>query len=207
MNEFHPRTADLPYNKIMKTNNIKSCEPELADTNTAPPPTKLWRTKGFRWSFIIFSLITGILLLINHSGRMIDVNREILSLAKENWEVAQIEDYLVEISVNASGKDVYEVTVVDNKPVLVKLNGKDLHRRHAFDTWTITGMLDTIAIDIEHCERWEAGRAAPGTCDLIIKATFDQEKGIPLKYIRMELGRPSNVGVMDWEITRFEPTR
>ena len=78
---------------------------------------------------------------------------------------------------------------------------------HAFDTWTITGMLDTIAIDIEHCERWEAGRAAPGTCDLIIKATFDQEKGIPLKYIRMELGRPSNVGVMDWEITRFEPTR
>ena len=126
MNEFHPRTADLPYNKIMKTNNFESCEPELAATNTAPPPTKLWRTKGFRWSFIAFSLITGIVLLINHSGRMIDVNREILSLAKENWAAAQIEDYLVEISVNASGKDVYEVTVVDNKPVLVKLNGKDL---------------------------------------------------------------------------------
>ena len=191
----------------MNANNVDGRESESTDTRNVYSTTRFWRSKGFRWSFIIFSLVTGVLMLLNRSGRMIDVNREILSEARQNWEVAQFEDYLVEISVRTSGTDRYEVTVTDNEPVQVKLNGKALNRRHAFDTWTIAGMLDTIAIDIEHCERWDEGRAAPDTCDLIIKATFDPDKGIPVKYIRMELGRPSNVGVMDWEITRFEPTR
>ena len=93
-----------------------------------------------------------------------------------------------------------------NMAVQVLLNGNALHRRHAFDTWTVAGMLDTIALDIEHCERWEQGRAAPGTCDLMINGTFDETTGIPRKYIRMELGRPNSIGVMDWKITRFTPT-
>ena len=138
---------------------------------------------------------------------MIDVDRQILSDARTAWNNRNPVSYVVEVSVTTSGEDVYEVTVINNQAVQVKLNGKSLKRRHAFDTWTVEGMLDTIAIDIEHCERWDEGRAMPGTCDLIIKATFDPDTGIPLKYIRMELGRPSNVGVMDWETTRFEPSR
>ena len=168
---------------------------------------RLRRSKAFRWTFVLCSLLTAAYLLTNRSGRMIDVNRLILSEARTAWNIANPVNYLVEVSVTASGKDIYEVTVLNNEPVQVILNGKSLNRRHAFDTWTVEGMLDTIAIDIEHCERWDEGRAAPGTCDLIIKATFDPETGIPLKYIRMELGRPSNVGVMDWEITRFELTK
>lgn len=168
---------------------------------------RLRRSKAFRWTFVLCSLLTAAYLLTNRSGRMIDVDRLILSEARTAWNIANPVNYLVEVSVTTSGKDVYEVTVLNNEPVQVRLNGKSLNRRHAFDTWTVEGMLDTIAIDIEHCERWDEGRATPGTCDLIIKATFDPETGIPLKYIRMELGRPSNVGVMDWEITRFEPTK
>ena len=168
---------------------------------------RLRRSKAFRWTFVLCSLLTAAYLLTNRSGRMIDVDRLILSEARTAWNIANPVNYLVEVSVTTSGIDVYEVTVLNNEPVQVRLNGKSLNRRHAFDTWTVEGMLDTIAIDIEHCERWDEGRATPGTCDLIIKATFDPETGIPLKYIRMELGRPSNVGVMDWEITRFEPTK
>jgi len=168
---------------------------------------RILRSKGFRWTFVLCSLLTTAYLLANRNGRMIDVNRQILSDARMTWNSVNPGNYLVEVSVTTSGKDVYEVTVLNHEPVTVKLNGKALNRRHAFDTWTVPGMLDTIAMDIEHCERWEEGRATPGTCDLIIKATFDPATGIPLKYIRMELGRPSNVGVMDWEITRFEPSR
>ena len=106
---------------------------------------------------------------------MIDVNREILSVARQNWEVAQFEDYLVEISVRTSGTDRYEVTVTDNEPVQVKLNGKALNRRHAFDTWTIAGMLDTIAIDIEHCERWDEGRASDNKTVTISRRVGDDK--------------------------------
>ena len=173
----------------------------------ASAAVRIRRSKSFRWTFVLCSLLTVAYLLANRNGRMIDVDRQILSDARMTWNRVNSGHYLVEVSVTTSGKDVYEVTVLKHEPVQVKLNGKPLNRRHAFDTWTVQGMLDTIAIDIEHCERWDEGRAMPGTCDLIIKATFDPDTGIPLKYIRMELGRPSNVGVMDWEITRFEPSR
>lgn len=173
----------------------------------ASAAVRIRRSKAFRWTFILCSLLTAAYLLTNQSGRMIDVDRQILSDARTAWNNRNPVSYVVEVSVTTSGEDVYEVTVINNQAVQVKLNGKSLKRRHAFDTWTVEGMLDTIAIDIEHCERWDEGRAMPGTCDLIIKATFDPDTGIPLKYIRMELGRPSNVGVMDWEITRFEPSR
>ena len=162
--------------------------------------------RAFWWSFAICSLLTAILILANRNSRMINVDREKLTEAKASWKAAQIDNYQLEVSVTTSHTDTYQVTVADGKAVQVLLNGNSLHRRHAFDTWTITGMLETIAIDIEHCERWDAGRAMPGTCDLMIKANLDSELGIPVKYIRMELGRPSNVGVMDWEITRFEPS-
>ncbi len=162
--------------------------------------------RSFWWSFAVCSLLTAILILANRNSRMINVDREKLTEAQASWKAAQIDNYQLEVSVTTSHTDNYQVTVVDGKAVQVLLNGNSLNRRHAFDTWTIAGMLDTIAIDIEHCERWDAGRATPGTCDLMIKANLDPKLGIPQKYIRMELGRPSNVGVMDWEITRFEPS-
>ena len=202
----------LNYNEVMETDSPASTNAD-SDSNATPVlasdtsvAIRIWRSKAFRWTFVLCSLLAATYLLANRNGRMIDVDRQILSDARMTWNSVNPGNYLVEVSVTTSGKDVYEVTVLNHEPVQVKLNGKSLNRRHAFDTWTVQGMLDTIAIDIEHCERWDEGRAMPGTCDLIIKATFDPESGIPLKYIRMELGRPSNVGVMDWEITRFEPS-
>ena len=184
------------------TDTVMTEPTDRISESESTPTMKIKR--AFCWSFGIAGLLTAILMLANSSGRMIDVDRKILSQARATWNTAELQNYLVEVSVTTTGTDVYEVTVVNNEPVQVKLNGKTLHRRHAFDTWTVNGMLNVIAIDIEHCERWDEGRAMPGTCDLIIKAKFDSLKGIPVKYIRMELGRPSNVGVMDWEITRFE---
>ncbi|MEC9096844.1 MAG: hypothetical protein VX776_09440 [Planctomycetota bacterium] len=203
-----PSITLLNYNESMNRSQLDTALSESKEripTSSYEPTSKIKR--AFCWSFVVVGLITAIFILTNRSRRMIDVDRNILSQARDAWNTAALENYLVEVAVTTTGTDIYEVTVVDNEPVQVKLNGRSLHRRHAFDTWTIAGMLDVIAIDIEHCERWDEGRAAPGTCDLIIKATFDPQQGIPVKYIRMELGRPSNVGVMDWEITRFERKR
>ena len=170
------------------------------------PRTRTRMKRAFWWSFLLGSMSTAIYLIATNSNRMIDVNQEVLQAARARWEAGQYANYLVEIEVTTSGTDTYQVTVKNNQAVQVLLNGNALHRRHAFDTWTVAGMLDTIALDIEHCERWEQGRAAPGTCDLMINGTFDETTGIPRKYIRMELGRPNSIGVMDWKITRFTPT-
>ena len=173
-----------------------------ATTETGKPSTI---RRAFWISFVVCSIATAIFLLVTKSNRMLDVDRSVLEQSRGLWDQATISDYEVRIAVTTSGTDIYEVTVRENEAQQVLLNGVPLHRRHAFDTWTVVGMLDTIAIDIEHCERWDEGRATPGTCDLMIKATFDPSTGLPRKYIRMELGRPSSVGVMDWKITRFTP--
>ena len=79
------------------------------------------------------------------------------------------------------------------------LDGHELTNRRTLGTWAVPGMFNTIQIDVENQARKDRG-------ELLLRAEFDPQLGIPRRYERVEMRqlRPRRA---DLGSTRFSGVR
>ena len=134
-----------------------------------------------------------------------DVDLTLLNDARTEWMKCGIDSYEIEVLVTTFQKDRYVVSVQNSAVVAVELNGTSLKRLHAFETWSVNGMFEANARDLEHIENLKAGTTSPETCEILIKGAFDPRYHFPQKYLRFEIGGMNQTPDVSWEVSRFEP--
>ena len=125
---------------------------------------------------------------------------EALREARERWRQAGPADYDVEIRVQGPQPGTYRVQVRGGQATSAFRNDRPLAQQRTFGTWSVPGMFNTIARDVEQVERRASGNADRFTPDLTLRASFDPKYGYPRRYVRMEAGSTLDVS---WEVTSF----
>lgn len=120
----------------------------------------------------------------------------VLQQAEQTWRAAGIRDYDVEIEVKSRQHETYAVRVRDGVPEQAWRNGQPLKQLRTFDTWSVPGMFDTIHSDFDRTDRQQ--HPAP---ELVLRANFDQQTGVPMTYKRMQWGEDIEIS---WKVTKFE---
>ena len=158
-----------------------------------------------RWPYIFgITLILASWAVYYIRDGVADISVDRLDVAKTNWSETGIKDYEIEVLVTTFQKDRYQVTVRNGDVVAVDLNGNSLKRLHAFKTWSVDGMFETIARDLEHIDNRTAGNSGPETCEILIKGAFDPNYHFPRKYLRFEIGGQNQTPDVSWEVIRFD---
>jgi hypothetical protein len=122
---------------------------------------------------------------------------EAFDAARRRWNRNRVTDYEIEITVTGRQPSIYSVRVRDGVPVSAERNGALLPQRRVWTTWTVDGMFQTIQSDIRSRRRRSSGDTkAP---ELLLRAQFDETLGIPLRYVRVQLGQSMDVS---WKVTR-----
>ena len=170
-----------------------------------PQSTVNRTTSPRRWLYIlgIVTILASWAIYFIRDG-VSDVDQLLLNDAKSAWNNSGIHSYEIEVLVTTFQKDRYVVSVRDSEVFAVELNGTPLKRLHAFETWSVDGMFETIARDLEHVENLNSGNAGPETCEILIKGAFDTRFHCPRKYLRFEIGGQNQTPDVSWEVTRFD---
>ncbi len=124
------------------------------------------------------------------------LTREALDEAIERWRRSGPSDYRVVIQVSGRQPGRYEVQVEDSVAKTATLDGHELTNRRTFGTWAVPGMFNTIQIDVENQARKDRG-------ELLLRAEFDPQLGIPRRYERVEMRSYAHDALI-WEVLDFQ---
>jgi hypothetical protein len=140
-------------------------------------------------------------LRLYQSGKSLpELTPETLAAAQSRWDATGLQDYRVEVRVQARETERYAVEVRDGDALQAWRNERPLTQRRVFDTWSIPGMFSTMADDLDRAARAKAGTAPPGSGQLMLRCEFDETTGAPLEYHRIEWGSHLEVR---WQIVRL----
>ncbi len=123
--------------------------------------------------------------------------------AFRQWDSAGVRDYDVEVAVTGRQAATYSVQVRDGQVSSATRNGEPLPQRRTWTTWTVEGMFETIARDLESVERHATGRAESNTPQLQLRAAFHPELGFPQHYLRTEMVRFGSNPEVSWRVVKF----
>jgi hypothetical protein len=153
----------------------------------------------------IFGLAATILLWRGVFGKSAgpELTRAEWERSLERWEAAAVRDYELEVSVTGRQAATYAVFVRDGEVSQATRNGQPLPQRRTWTTWTVHGMFETIARDLESVERHATGRADSSTPQLQLRAAFHPELGFPQQYLRTEMVRFGANPEVSWEVVKF----
>ena len=128
--------------------------------------------------------------------------------AFRRWKKADVRDYDVEVVVTGLQAATYSVQVRDGQAVMAARNGHGLPQRRTWTTWTVEGMFETIARDLDSVERHAAGRADSTAPQLQLHGSFHTELGYPQQYLRTEMVRFGANREVTWRVTKMnlQPT-
>ena len=129
------------------------------------------------------------------AGSLPTISRKEFEAAKTLWSETKPPSYDVVVELKGMQPGVYAVRVENGVAISASFDGRDLKRRRTFGTWSVTGMFDTLAKDLEVDDQHGY---------LLLKAEFDPMYGFPVKYERMEM-RTGVHDTLQWEVTKFEP--
>ncbi len=119
--------------------------------------------------------------------------------AWQKWQAAGPSNYRISIKVEGRQPATYQVTVRDGRVEAATRNGNPLTQRRTIGTWSVPGMFDTIEYDVRAISRdGDTSRAA--NQQLVVRAEFDSQLGIPLKYFRSDYETKTTT---TWEVIEF----
>lgn len=136
------------------------------------------------------------------------VTRTELEQASRLWSESGPASYHVQVRVTGRQGARYDVRVRDGVVVEALRNGESLSPGPTLETWSVPGMFRTILLDVEGLERRSRGssdEAAPST-SLLLRCEFEPERGIPLRYQRIEWGNGTTNPDASWTVDKFEIT-
>jgi hypothetical protein len=153
-----------------------------------------------KWAFaagllLVVLAVIALLALRGGGAGLPPLSRESLQTAEQRWRESNVRNYAIEIEVTGAQPATYRVEVRDGEAISAQRNGRPLTQSRVFETWSVTGMFDTLASDVARLED-------PATNGRIVaRCLFDETYGYPARYDRMELESGVHVA---WEVTKFE---
>lgn len=130
---------------------------------------------------------------------------ESFTAARSAWESHGPASYRIEVTVAGRQAAHYRVDVVQGEVTQALRNGQPLAQHRTLGTWSVPGMFDTIALDLESRQQHAAGTATPGVPNVVLRCHFDPQFGYPAHYHRLELLGAGGNSEASWIVTRFEP--
>lgn len=123
--------------------------------------------------------------------------------ARQRWRAAGITDYRITVRVTGRQPAEYSVTVQGGRAIAATRDHSPLPQQRTWSTWTVEGMFETIARDLESVERHRTGRADSATPQLDLRGEFSPESGIPLRYHRTERVQQGSNPEVSWEVVEL----
>lgn len=122
--------------------------------------------------------------------------------AAERWNDAGPANYNLDLVLTGNRPGRIHVEVRDGQATTMERDGVVPSQERTWYYWTVPGMMDTIAEELEMAEDPAGSFNVPGASEVIQRAVFDPEFGYPRKYDRVVLGADFEI---HWEVTKFEP--
>ncbi|MBL8827030.1 MAG: hypothetical protein JNM18_08585, partial [Planctomycetaceae bacterium] len=105
-----------------------------------------------------------------------------------------------EITGRRAGMVVVEVR--GGQPVALTRDGVTPKRVETWQAWTVTGMLETLRLELELAETPQKAFGVAQRSQVILRAEFDPSNGLPRRYQRIIAGADNE---LSWSITKFAP--
>jgi hypothetical protein len=137
-------------------------------------------------------------------GALPPVTEERFLAAQELWRHAGPSSYDLEVVVAGRERATFSVEVRGGNVEAARRNGQPLKQQRTWTTWTVPGMYETIARDLETVARGREERATAAASQLILRGTFDAERGFPVRYQRTEIHKFAPNQEVIWEVTQFQ---
>lgn len=155
---------------------------------------------GLSLGFFFFSRLAD-------RGPIEALNRDIWSQAFDRWKQVDVRDYNLRVTVTGRQAATYAVEVRGGTVLNAMRDGVPLPQQRTWSTWTVEGMFETIARDLDSVEKHATGRADAGTPQLQLHATFHPQLGYPQRYLRTEFVRFAPNREVSWNVVEFtQPT-
>ena len=119
-------------------------------------------------------------------GGLPPVDASALAQAQTRWEANAPSDYSIEVQVTGRQGATYFVEVRDGDVIRATRNGQPLTQQRTLGTWSVPGMFETIAADVDHLEKIRRGVTNGPASWLTLRARFHPRYGYPEHYIRLE---------------------
>lgn len=124
--------------------------------------------------------------------------------SREKWQLAAVSDYDLVVAVTGRQAATYAVQVRNGEVTSATRDGQPLPQQRTWATWSVDGMFETMARDLESVEKHTSGRAEANTPQLQLRAAFHPEWGYPQRYLRTEIVRVGANPEVSWEVVRFD---
>ncbi len=122
--------------------------------------------------------------------------------AADRWNASGLTDYNLDLLLSGNRPGKIHVEVRDGQATKMERDGVVPSQERTWYYWTVPGMMDTIAEELEMAESPAKSFNTSGASEVIQRAEFDPTYGFPRKYDRVVLGADFET---HWEITKFEP--
>lgn len=141
--------------------------------------------------------------VLRNWGRLPVLTPERFQEARMLWQRAGPSNYDLTVKVAGRRAATYHTQVRDGAVAVSTHNGQPIRPRSR-DTWSVPGMFATMQSDVDNLVRHQQGTADASTPQVHLRALFDPDCGLPLRYHRTELRRWGNNQEVSWEVVSFE---
>lgn len=129
------------------------------------------------------------------------VTADNLHAAQQKWNEHGPADYELDLELTGNRPGKVHVEVRDRQVVHMTRDGVEPKQKRTWDYWSVRGMFDTIADELEMAKAPAKAFNAPAASQVMQRADFDPSLGYPRRYDRVVLGADFEV---HWRVTRFE---
>jgi hypothetical protein len=191
--------ADLPFHSAEQ---FRIC---MADVNPSPRLHRVSRSAAGFFAGAIIGLILVVLVWQGFFGEpgIPPLTTNDWQQSFQRWSSAGVQDYDLEVQVTGRQAATYAVQVRNGQVSRATRDGELLPQQRTWTTWSVEGMFETIARDLDSVERHATGRAEPSTPRLQLRAAFDPELGFPQRYLRTEMVRLGANPEVSWRVVKF----
>lgn len=177
---------------------MQESAPKAVEADSAAQVGSASRKAPWRIFIIGLLLVGGVIgaMVMMRAGRLPLMSRADFDAGKGVWQESKPSSYKITVEVKGMQPGVYDVVVENGIASSARFDGRDLTRQRTFGTWSVTGMFDTLARDLETNDKHDY---------LMLRAEFDPQYGYPTRYERIEM-RTGVHDALQWEVTSFEAT-
>jgi len=143
------------------------------------------------------ALVAAVFLLRAPGERLGEEN---LEAARRRWEASSIRDYAIEVEVSGIQQGVHRIRVEGGRVIEMTTGGAPVPPG-AWNYWSVEGMFGFLAEELEHLERPREIFGVESASQVVLRVSFDEELGIPRRFLRQVLGGGPFVR---WEIREFQ---
>ncbi len=188
----------------MATSDINS-QSQVPDESGDGEPSR-----GFRPARLLLGMLLGAAAIgagvltyafLNRNSTPL-VDRAAYEAASQRWDAHGPKDYNLDVELTGNRPGRIHVEVRNGEATKMERDGVVPRQERTWYYWTVPGMMDTIAEELEMAETPAESFGAPGASQVIQRAEFDPQYGFPRKYDRVVLGADFEI---HWQVTNFEP--